>query len=76
MTRPRSLAPRATAGRAEELGGEPLLAERGQRLEPDERQIEEDRCGDDEVGHGRRRISGSALMRRGLGSRLRSGRPW
>ncbi len=49
---------RASAGRAEELGGEPLLAERGQRLQPDERQVEEDRGGDDEVGHGRSRITG------------------
>ena len=31
--------------------------ERRQRLEPDERQVEEDRGGDDEVGHGRPRIT-------------------
>ena len=49
---------RASARRAQELGREPLLAERGQRLEADERQVEEDRGGDDEVGHGRPRITG------------------
>ena len=48
---------RSAAGSAQQLGSEPLLAEPGQRLEPDERQVEEDGCGDDEVDQGRSRIS-------------------
>ena len=62
---------RAAARRAEELGGESLLAELGERLEPDERQIEKDRGGDDEVGHGRSRIDVTPVTRRACGSRRR-----
>jgi hypothetical protein len=62
---------RASARRAHELGGEPLLAERRQRLQADEREVEKDRGGDDEVGHGRSRISGPDVMRRARGSHRR-----
>ena len=47
---------RAAAGRAHELAGEALLAGPGQRLEPDERQVQEGGGGDGEfnVQHGAR----------------------
>ena len=41
---------RAAAGRAHEIARELLLAERGQTLEPDERQVQEGGCRDDQVG--------------------------
>ena len=53
---------RAAAGGPQELCREPLLSEAGQRLEPDERQVEEHGCGDDEVDQGRARISRGGFM--------------
>ena len=52
---------------AQELGGEPLLAQRRQRLEPDEREVEKDRRRNDEISHGRPRITASRITRRAHG---------
>jgi hypothetical protein len=54
---------RAAAGRAEEIARESLLAERGQGLEPDEGEVEEHGGGDDEIHHGRARITRATLSR-------------
>ena len=56
---------RSPARRANHLSRELLFAERGQRLEPDEGQVEEHRGGDDELCHDRTRIARRLLMRRG-----------
>ena len=46
----------AAAGGADHVGRELLLPERGQRLEPHEREVEEDRGRDDELQHALARI--------------------
>src|SRR4051794_32160886 len=67
---------RATARRADEVGGEALLAGRGQTLEAHEREVEEGRGGYGEIDiHAGSRIAVIPAPQ-GPAARLRTARPW